>query len=331
MNQSLSQFSRLLRQAMATAALFSGSVDPAPVPARGKTPDDQIMLQTNFPLGPCNHEEFDTRVILHAANASSQGHKRILVIANDTDVIVLGISFFSMISAEKLWVTFGMGKSFRYISVHEVCRTMSPEKAQALPAFHALTGSDNTSFFSGTGKKSAYGKWRACPELTNALCNLMERPVTLCSRDISVIERYVISLYSTSCTLTDVNLARQKIFAQTSRTFEYLPPSKAALIEHIKRTTYQAGYIWGQSLIAEQVLPSPSLWGWVASEFGWLPFWTTLPRAAKALEVLVKCGCTTNCKGRCSCYKKGLVCTARCKCGGSCYGRGSATTSAAMP
>ena len=36
-------------------------------------------------------EEFDTRVMLRAANAASQGHKHILIIANDTDVIVLGI------------------------------------------------------------------------------------------------------------------------------------------------------------------------------------------------------------------------------------------------
>ena len=33
---------------------------------------------------------------------------------------------------------------------------MSPAKAHALPAFHALIGSDNTSFFSGTGKRSAH-------------------------------------------------------------------------------------------------------------------------------------------------------------------------------
>ena len=73
------------------------------------------------------------------------------------------------------------------------------------------------------------------------------------------------------------------IFSQSSRTFEYLPPTKAALVEHIKRVTYQAGYVWGQSLVAEQTLPSPASWGWVESECGWVPFWTPLPRAAKAL------------------------------------------------
>ena len=33
--------------------------------------------------------------------------------------------------------------------------------------------------------------------------------------------------------MTDVNQARQQVFAQSSRSFEYLPPTKAALIEHV--------------------------------------------------------------------------------------------------
>ena len=63
--------------------------------------------ESDYPLRPCNHEEFDTRVLSHAANAVSHGYKaikRILTIANDTDIIVLGISLFSYIGADKLWV-----------------------------------------------------------------------------------------------------------------------------------------------------------------------------------------------------------------------------------
>ena len=139
-------------------------------------------------------------------------------------------------------------------------------------------------------------------------------PETPSSDGIAVIESFVISLYSVSCTLTDVNKARQLIFAQSSRTFEYLPQTKAAMVEHIKRTTHQGGYAWDQSIIAKQVLPSLSLWGWVKSETSWVPFWTALPRTAKAMNVLISCGCPIRCCGRYSCCKKGLVCTALCKC-----------------
>ena len=105
--------------------------------------------ESEYPLKPCNHEEFDTRVMLHAANAVSHGYKRILIIANDTDIIVLGISFFSDIGADKLWVSFGIANKLRNIPIHDICSTMSSATAKALPAFHALIGSDNTSFFSG--------------------------------------------------------------------------------------------------------------------------------------------------------------------------------------
>ena len=133
----------------------------------------------------------------------------------------------------------------RNISIHDVCRTMSSAKANALPAFHALTRSDNTSFFSGTGKKSAYAKLSTRPELTTMFCHLMDKPVTPSSDDIAVIESFVISLYSVSCTLTAVNQARQQIFAQSFRTYEYLPPTKAALVEHVKRRTRQERYMHG--------------------------------------------------------------------------------------
>ena len=46
-----------------------------------------------------------TRVMLYAENAASQTYNNILIIAIDTDVIVLAISFFSEIGAEKLWVS----------------------------------------------------------------------------------------------------------------------------------------------------------------------------------------------------------------------------------
>ena len=64
--------------------------------------------ESEYPLRPCNHDEFDTRLMLHAANAVSHSYKRILIIANDTDII-LWISIFSDIGADKLWVSFVIG------------------------------------------------------------------------------------------------------------------------------------------------------------------------------------------------------------------------------
>jgi len=44
-------------------------------------------VETNISnIQPCNHEEADSRMILHAVNAYKQGFKRVMLHATDTDV-----------------------------------------------------------------------------------------------------------------------------------------------------------------------------------------------------------------------------------------------------
>ena len=42
-------------------------------------------------LAPCNHEEADTSIKLHAAAAMKCGHHKILIRTVDTDVVVLAV------------------------------------------------------------------------------------------------------------------------------------------------------------------------------------------------------------------------------------------------
>ena len=58
-----------------------------------------------------------------------------------------------------------------------------------------------------------------------------------------------------------MNQARKDLFAQKGTTIELIPPTQAALIQHVKRATYQAGYCWSQSCIAAPEMPSPFVWG----------------------------------------------------------------------
>ena len=64
---------------------------------------------SEYPLRPCNHEEFDTKVMFQATNAVSHCYKRIRIIANDTGIIIIiGTSFFNDIGADKQWASFGI-------------------------------------------------------------------------------------------------------------------------------------------------------------------------------------------------------------------------------
>ena len=81
------------------------------------TEGDQILCEPpqedTHLIAPCNHEEADSRMMLHVAHAAQHGHHQILVRTVDTDVVVLAV----MVSATLLtaaqievWIAFGTGK-----------------------------------------------------------------------------------------------------------------------------------------------------------------------------------------------------------------------------
>ena len=70
-------------------------------------------------VAPCDHEEADTRMFLHASAAVSAGHKRIMIRSTDSDVIVLGIAavcFLKQHGLQELWVSFGTGNRSRFVT-----------------------------------------------------------------------------------------------------------------------------------------------------------------------------------------------------------------------
>ncbi len=81
-----------------------------------------------------------------------------------------------------------------------------------------------------------------------------------------------------------------------SRTRDNIPPTQAALKQHIKRTCYQAN-CWNQALVMDPEMPEPSDWGWIKETTGWQPHWTTLPEASKSCRELISCHCKKQCTG----------------------------------
>ena len=72
------------------------------------------------------------------------------------------------------------------------------DKGHVLPLFHALTGSDTTSYFAGVGKKTAWEVRKSYPELTNSPFALLQNPevFTIDSVPMKTIEFFVVLLYS---------------------------------------------------------------------------------------------------------------------------------------
>ena len=107
-------------------------------------------------LSPCTHEEADTRLLLHAADAAKCGFRKIMLQTVDTDVVAVAIAAFHHLVVSELWIAFGVGKHLRYLPIHGIASSMGPKKSRALLAFHAFTGSDQTSSFTNKGKKTAW-------------------------------------------------------------------------------------------------------------------------------------------------------------------------------
>ena len=158
------------------------------------------------------------------------------------------------------------------------------------------------SSFAGIGKKTAWAAWNVYPEVTEAFEELMHMADPISDRTLEVIERFVVLMYSRTSDLSRINNARKQLFAQKSRSLENIPPTQAALEQHLKRARYQCN-CWNMCLSPDPQLPDPSDWGWTKVSTEWQPFWNTLPEASKSCYELIHCDCKKGRHGRCKCVK----------------------------
>lgn len=127
---------------------------------------------------------------MHVANAVEKlGSTKVLIRTVDTDVVVIAIAVFQKLTISELWIAFGVGKNLRFLS------SLGPEKSKALPIFHAITGCDTVSSFSGKGKKTAWTTWSSYQEVTSAFVLLSDRPETVSDECLEILEQFIVLLY----------------------------------------------------------------------------------------------------------------------------------------
>ena len=68
----------------------------------------------------------------------------------------------------------------------------------------------------------------------------------------------MVLMYDRSSTAVSVDEARLDMFARKQRSYEAIPPTRAALLQHTKRAAYQAGCIWSQSTQRQPKAESPA-------------------------------------------------------------------------
>ena len=107
-----------------------------------------------------NHEEADTKMIIHCAYAASLGANNIVVACPDTDVLVLLVHHFTALQTEKILFLTGHDSTDTtlkcYIPVHAIHQKLTTEQLHIILPVYCLTGCDTVSGSYGHGKATAF-------------------------------------------------------------------------------------------------------------------------------------------------------------------------------
>ena len=97
------------------------------------------------------------RLILHCIHAHME---TIVVAVRDTYVLLLLLAHYDIIGCIHLYMKAGTSNAPKYFPVHEIRMLLSNDLVDTLLAFHAITGCDSVSQFTGHGKKTAWAVFK---------------------------------------------------------------------------------------------------------------------------------------------------------------------------
>ena len=100
-------------------------------------------------------EEADTQMLLHSLHAARQRFASVVIVSEDTDVLVLLLAFKSFIPSS-VFIKCGSQTRVKYIEVSRIVESVGAIVCRSLPGFHAFSGCDTVSAFAGRGKVVGY-------------------------------------------------------------------------------------------------------------------------------------------------------------------------------
>ena len=270
------------------------------------------IQSTHVPALSNKADEADARLIFHAKQADDSGARTVVIRSSDTDVMVLAIHFQNEIAASILIQRQSGRKKWKLVNVRSIQQNLGPDICEALPGFHSFSGCDTTSGFYGKTKHLFFKMLKD----DQSFCNAMKKigvEVTVTDDVIKACEKSICKIYKHD--YNDINQVRYEMLTSGAESHE-IPPSKDALVLHIKRANYQA-LVWRKALDPAFVPPSPVENGWKMNN-GCLDIeWITKEPAPRAVLELISCKNCKKCSRRCPCKAKGFKCTDACKCDGN--------------
>ena len=214
------------------------------------TVNNQVLCNKNVCMNECDHEEADTRMLLHLKDCLSSGLKDICIISPDTDVLVILLGIFPKLKAQYDFANIVLQKVLRKnqltVQIGPLVERLGQQLCQAIPFLHAFSGCDTTSAFKTIGKKKGFQTLKLYRPSFSIFAEFFNTPFQQISEEsnvFKVIQRFVILMYARSSDFLDINAARMDMFFKKNQNLENVPPSKNALLQHTKRAIYQTG-LW---------------------------------------------------------------------------------------
>ena len=278
-------------------------------------------------MDDCDHEEADTRIVVHLKDALVKGYTYIQIVCADTDILIILLGIYHRLQSQHsirdvVYEIPTSKKDAIKVGLAGLTKRLGQAKCQGLPFLHSLTGCDTTSAFKGLGKKKGYDIFNSYPAAVTAFGSFFINPfqnLTEEMEEFKTIQRFIILMYSKTSDHFRVNDARLELFFQKTRNLDSIPPTENALLEHCKRAIYQCG-IWSKCVEPQQNLPDPIHFGWKRTTdeptIPYRPNWITNGEAHKTVrELAIKCQCqgAAGCT-RCKCYQADMRCTMLCTC-----------------
>ena len=264
---------------------------------RSPTEHPVVVVAVGSPKGPLsshltqisksplrgNHEEADTRLIWHCIHAQME---TIVVSLRDTDVLLLRLAHYDRMGCTRLCVKVGKSNAPKHLPVHEIRMLLYIDLVDTILAFHAITGCDNVSQFSGNGKKTA---WAVFKQHHTDLIGLGKGSLT--EHIATPTEKGICKIYDVP-EVDTCNKARVKLFC-IGRAQNTLPPTSDAAKCHIMRSYYQAS-VWNQAHSPYDLHPVTKM-GWMHLDGRIVPRLLSLPPIPKACREITSCGCMKRC------------------------------------
>lgn len=228
------------------------------------------MNDTN--INNCTSEEADPRLLWHIIYQASVVLRNIMVKTVDTDVLILATAYCGKLIShgiDTFFVEFGSGSHTKYFNVVELFQFLGELRSTALPFFHSFSGCDTTSSFYLHGKCRFWDTWMNTSQediLNTVFIELSNMPSEVSPTQVEVIKKYLIEVCYPQEKITSLTELRLKYFFKSSDPkLRSLIISNDGLINHIKPSALQAGWLWKQCE-HNVVCPDPTKWGWNRSD-----------------------------------------------------------------